>query len=443
MRKHVVTIGVLLALLLGACSNRGTGNSTGIPGTALKQAESPWWRHLNDPALDRDIEKALGANPGLRAVALRVAEADAAVTRAGASFLPNLTLGLGYSEGRTREMGRATYTLAPWETGARFSWELDLSGKLGAARRSTEEDRNSAVWDYHSARLLLASRIAASRFNLYRFNREIRFVEDSLTASADTLRILEEKSGAGIISDSVVSKQRAEHERFAREQLELIRLRDLTVVQLRTLRGGTNPGGISQADFPTPDALRDKPLALLLQTHPTILAANARVRSAFQLEQSARLDLLPSFGIGAGASGRSGSLASRYLTWMTQIGPSLEIPIYDPARLATVKIRRAEQATASANYREKILEILEEIDRARINLRQRAAQLAAVRREVAALDTTRSFAREQFEAGLISQIEYLDTERRWLEARRTQAMLTQAHLSAHLDLRKAFGGGPA
>lgn len=58
------------------------------------------------------------------------------------------------------------------------------------------------------------------------------------------------------------------------------------------------------------------------------------------------------------------------------------------------------------------MDILEEIDSARITSFSQQAQLAKVTREVSDIKDTRDFAREQFEAGLTSQIEFLDAERR-------------------------------
>ncbi|MDB4393694.1 TolC family protein, partial [bacterium] len=96
---------------------------------------------------------------------------------------------------------------------------------------------------------------------------------------------------------------------------------------------------------------------------------------------------------------------------------------------------------ASANYRQTVLDVLAEIDRARINLASRQAQLATAKRETSALARTRKNAREQFSAGLTSQIELLDTERQWLAAKRSQASLRQAMLAARINLIKATGGG--
>jgi outer membrane protein TolC len=106
-----------------------------------------------------------------------------------------------------------------------------------------------------------------------------------------------------------------------------------------------------------------------------------------------------------------------------------------------VKVRQAEAKLAAANYRQAVLEVLADLDSARLSLVGRSRQLAAVVREGAALDRARKQAREQFEAGLIAQIEFLDTERRWLESRRSEAVLRQALLVARVDLIKASGGG--
>jgi len=352
-----------------------------------------------------------------------------------------MTLGFGYLEGRRREVDLGPYNLAPWDSGARLSWEIDLSGKLRAAQNSATENKTAAIWDYHSARLLLASRLAAVRLNLYRFNSELACLNNSLTASKRTTGDLTERSQAGLIPDSVLDKQRAENENLVRQKLDLERLRDLTVVQLRTLRGGTNPSGIARANFPSPEGLSSRPLNELLASHPGILAAEARVRSAFQLERSARLDLLPSFRISALATGAQRNLTNQFRTWLLEAGPSLEIPIYDPARLATIKARNSEAQIAAAEYQKTVLDTLEEIETARINHSSRRAQLAAATRETEALERTRNKAHEQFKAGLTAQIDYLDTERRWLDAKQSQAALHQAMLNSQVNLIKATGGG--
>ena len=437
-----VAVTILAVVLFTSCSPSTSPADPSSPhALAEKRASIPWWRQLNDSSLNHDVTAAFSANPSLQTVALRINQADAVVAKARASTLPRLNLGFGYREGRRQEVDFGPYDLAPWKSSAVFSWEIDVTGKLRAAQKSASENRSAAVWDYHSARILIASRIASVRMNLYRFNAEITNLEEALSANQRTLDSLTERSQAGLIPDSVLDKQRAEDERLKRTQLDLERLRDLTVVQLRTLRGGTNPSGTSRSSFPSPSALSTNPLNQLLASHPEILAADARVRSAFQLQRSARLNLLPSLQINLLATGAQKTLVDRFQTWTTEVGPSLDIPIYDPARIAVLKSRQAQAKIAASEYRTTVLNILEEIDTARINLKSRRAQLASAQRETQALTRTRKNAREQFDAGLTSQIEYLDTERRWLDAKRSQAAVQQTMLDAQINLIKATGGG--
>lgn len=443
MSRRVLAIAATAACLFAtSCSSTAPSTRESLAATpAMKQANVRWWRQLGDSSLSSDINTALSQNPSLRSIALRIDQAEAAVANARAATLPRLNLGFGYVEGRKREVDFGPYSLAPWETGGNLSWEIDVTGKLRAAKQASLANTEAAFWDYQSAKLLLSSRIAATRLNLYRFNAEIASLDESLKASRDTLNTLTERNSAGLIADSALSNQRAENKKLERLQLDLTRLRDLTVVQLRTLRGGTQAGNISRSSFPSFGVSSSKSLNEILAAHPSLLAAEAKVRAAFQMERSARLDLLPSFKFNALASGRTKSLTDSYRTWITTVGPSLDIPIYDPARLAAIKARKAQSQSAAAEYRKTVLDVLEEIDTARINLQSRRAQLATVRSEVSEIKTTRDFAREQFDAGLTSQIEYLDAERRWLEAKRSAITLEQAALNSRIDLIKATGGG--
>ncbi|MEZ7970016.1 MAG: TolC family protein [Rubritalea sp.] len=428
---------VTLAVVTGCGSIQ---KSTPNP-TLIKPIQSTWWQQFNDDALNKDIAIALTANPDLQAVATRIAQADAAISSANASLLPRVNLGLGFLVGRKREPDLGPYTLAPWRSGASLSWEMDLSGKLRAARKSAVANKEASVWDYHAARLELTSRIAAVRFNIYRFNTEIASFHESLAGSKRILILRQEQLGAGLVAEALVNKQQIEHTRLERQKLDVIRLRDLSIVQLNTLRGGSPTSNTLQDSFPSIRSIASKPISQLLASHPSLLAEEARVRAAFQLERSARLNLLPSFALGAGINGGQTSLVNRYRVWAAQVGPSLDIPIYDPARRAALKTRQAQRMEASENYKSVVLKILAEVESAHINLNSRSSQMAALKIERLAITRSLNHSREEFQAGLISQTNYLDTEHQWLESIRSEAALRQAELNASINLIKALGGG--
>ncbi|MGB0775490.1 MAG: TolC family protein, partial [Akkermansiaceae bacterium] len=390
----------LIAFLITACSvstmpkgmvDRKAWKQT--PAWAQARLQQSWWKQYGDASLNQDIATAFSNNPDLAVIAARLERADASVKSARAASLPSLNLGIGHRDGRKQNVDFGPYNLAPWQGEAQLSWEIDLSGRLRAATRSARYAREAAFWDVHAARLQLASRIATARFNLYRFNAEMNFLRDSTAASLKTVDTLKQQAGAGIIAHTQVNKQRAEHEKFRRQLIDVTRMRDLTVVQLRTLTGGARISNRSQSKLPAAGAKSSYSIEELLAANPRVLAAEARVRAAFQLEKSAKLNLLPSFRLSASALGSGQSLTGKYRTWQHQVGPSLDIPIYDPKRLAQLSSRRAESKMAAAQYTSAVLTVLEEVDSAHINLQSRRHQLAAAQSEVASLEIARRDAR--------------------------------------------------
>ena len=130
-----------------------------------------------------------------------------------------------------------------------------------------------------------------------------------------------------------------------------------------------------------------------------------------------------------------------FAVWSREIGPSLDIPIYDPTRLASIKIRRAETNAAVADYRSTLVNVVGEIDAAYINLQSRKTQYASVCREVDALAKARINVIANFKAGLVSQVEVLESERSYWESRRAKVILEEAVLRDHVALVRALGGG--
>ena len=127
--------------------------------------------------------------------------------------------------------------------------------------------------------------------------------------------------------------------------------------------------------------------------------------------------------------------------WIASAGPLLDIPVYDPQRLASVASNRAATEESAAIYRRKALLAFEEVEGAYLNLVNRHRQLQVAQREVTALEKARRNTIATFGKGIISQIELFESERRSLEGRRQHLALRHALLKDHLTLIRALGGG--
>jgi len=428
-----------------AISNNSSVDSTTVewrqaPLWVKQRIQNQWWKQYRDPELNRDISTAFRNNPDLATIAARFERANAIAVQAKAAGKPHVNLGLGYREGRKKNIDFGPYDLAPYESNAQLSWEIDLSGKLEAATKAAEAHRNSAFWEIHAAKLQLATKIAATRFQIYKLNAEINILARSTAASADIIKQIKSRTNVGISSVTELHRQEADHLEFTRQKIEVERLRSLAFTQLQYLVGGSIPHKTMRSTLPEIQSPKKSSLQNLLSANPSLLAANAKLRSAFQLEKSARLNLLPSLTFQAGTQGTQPNLSDRYKVWLASIGPKLDIPVYDPTRLAQLKTRRTEAKIASSQYRQSILKIIEEVESSDTNYSNRQHQLNVITSEIEARQEVKSNTREQYNNGLISQIDYLDTERRLLESQRSELTLRYLLLLDQLLLTKALGG---
>ena len=402
-----------------------------------------WWKSFRDSSLNSHLTSALARNPDLRVLKTRLERARAQTAQARASAWPSINLGSGFVLGReqTRLTRFSPTDLEPWAGTGSVSWELDLFGRLRANTQSAREAEQATFWDLHAGRLLVATNVTDAYFRILRLNEERSLVADSIAANGKIVEVLRERRQAGLISETELLRQKAEHESLTRSLLDLDRLRGLAHLQLETLCGG-NSGSRTSRHL---SAIRTPPLPIrttsaVIARRPDLLAAEARLRSAFQIEESARLHLLPSLSLGAGASGEGSSLLSGFRDWIASAGPRLDIPVYDPHRLASVEVRRAATNEAAALYRRATLLAFQEVEESYLNLTSRYRQMQTAHREVKALEEARHNTLATFDKGIVSQIELLESERRSLEGRRQKLALRHALLRDHLALIRALGG---
>ena len=417
---------------------------THAPAWATASLQQNWWTSFGDTHLNARISTALAHNPTLRVLGTRLERARAQSQQASAAHWPSIKVGTGllYGNEQSRMTRFQPIDLEPWASSGSVSWELDLFGRIRAATRSARAAEQAAFWDLHGGRLLVATQVAEAHFRVLRLNEERALVSQSVSANRKIVATMRDRKVVGLISATTLRRQEAEHERLARTLLDLDRLRGLANLQLSTLLGRSTPsapstGGLSST--PTP-SLPNRTTSAVLAKRPDLLAAEARVRSAFQLEESTRLHLLPSLSLGAGVSGESIALTSGFRDWIASVGPRLDVPIYDRKRLAAVKVQRAITDEAAALYRRSALQAFQEIESAFLNAANRHRQLAAARREVSALKEARLNTLDTFEQGIVSQIELLESERRSLEGQRQELAVRHALLRDHLALIKALGG---
>jgi hypothetical protein len=172
---------------------------------ALAPAElDRWWRLFKDPRLDALEDEAFKTAPDARTAAARVIEARATLRSQIAQTLPTGEIKGAASDEREHNIGATQGALFP--IGGRFesesvnlnpSWELDLFGRLGAARKVAKADQASTRFSIEGARASLAASVADGYFQAVGLAIQIDDARETVRIDADLERVAREKADIG------------------------------------------------------------------------------------------------------------------------------------------------------------------------------------------------------------------------------------------------------
>ncbi|MEM1229306.1 MAG: efflux transporter outer membrane subunit [Pseudomonadota bacterium] len=420
------------------------------PVTAATAITRDWWTGFQDPYLNELIDRSVAGNLDLRVSVARVQEAQAAIGQVRAAGLPSLSAGGSVSVDGARNPFTGDFaTTESYRGNTQLSWELDTWGKIkkGVAARRAAYQASEADW--RAAYLTTVSSVATSYFLLRQLDEQGLIQARSLKAAQAVLAIFQAQYREGLVGNTQVLRQEAEVTGIERGQLELERQRALAELALATLLGEPADAlrvprdalTTTVAEPPVPGGLP----ADLLSRRPDIVAAEYRVLEAHQLVGEARLARLPAISLTAQGNG-GGSLASAGLSSFVKsltfgLGPSLQIPIFDPAVRAQLRTRTASADTREAEYRRVVLLAFQEVESALVNLASRRAQKSAIEAELTKLRQVAQQTEAQLELGLANQLEVLESQRRLLSVNQALLETHQNILSDTVTLYKALGGG--
>ena len=339
-------------------------------------------------------------------------------------------------------------------------------GPRAPLHRGADADvvRQAALLDL--ARLTLASDLARNYFELRTAQRQIRLAREDIAALEDRMRIL--ARAGGTVGQLDLEQQRADLA-DTRAQLPPLLAQAAASINQIALLLGERPGALRDelADQETgaginmdrgkgagkstatgAPALPDLALGLpseVARRRPDIRAAEARLHRATANIGVAQADLYPSIRLGAHV-GLESYLSGEFSDWGSRawsIGPSLSLPLFDHGRRkSVVELRKLEQQEAAVDFQRTVLKAWQEIDDA-LNAytaeRQQARQLAE--RARSAGDACK-LALARYEGGAVDYTVALDSQRRYLQARRDLAASEGRLATRYVTVNKAIGNVP-
>lgn len=461
------TFGRRLAGLAAALALAGCANMKGIaPEAKMREPAVPnastqvapvapdWWREFGDPQLDALVDEALRGNPNLGVARARLRRAQAATEAARSALYPQVNGALDITHQRFTEnslypppLGGSVQDMATLQANA--NWELDFFGKNEAALKAAVGAARASEADVAAARVVLASNVARTYFQLVRVQEQLGVARRALEQREHQLRLVRERVQAGL--DTTLELRQAEGALpEARQQVEALQEQAATTHNALAALVGTNdvPTATSVpsiAKIRTSTALPVLP-ADLIARRADVAAARWRVEAATEDVANAKAQFYPNINlagfIGLSSIGLSRLLDLGSLQW--GIGPAIRLPIFDAGRLrANLRGKTADLDVAIESYNGAVLEAIHEAGDAVASLRSLERQIVEQRQALAAAESAYDIAVQRYRAGLGTYLNVLTAESAVLAQRRLGVDLAARVLDARVALYRALGGGYA
>ena len=216
---------VAVAVLCGGCVGRQSKEASVAPVAqvgseynqhqdqiaAVEPWEESWWRSFNDTVLDALIEDGLESNFDLQSFVYRIEQATALARQSGARLFPTIDLSASdryewddlIATGENKDRDERT------AIGGTLRWELDLFGRLSAARRARVLQQEASVQDWLDARLMLSGVIAETYFETKEQKRQLEVIFEQIEINESLLKLTTLRFGQGqssIVKTSCNSK---------------------------------------------------------------------------------------------------------------------------------------------------------------------------------------------------------------------------------------------
>jgi NodT family efflux transporter outer membrane factor (OMF) lipoprotein len=411
-----------------------------------------WWPAFGDGQLNALIDQALANNPSLQVVQARLEKVQAASDALHAVEGPNANANLDL----TRQLFTSTGMYPPPLAGSvreagtlqvTGSWELDFFGKNRAALNAALGQVKAMQADAQAARMLLASSVARSYFQLVRLQAQMDVAQRTLDQREAMRNLVQDRVKAGLDtqlelrqSEGALPEARLQMENL-QEQMQLNRNALAALV--------ATPNTSIALVLPAQGAIKitaigsSIPLDLLAR-RADVAAARLRVLAATQEVDSAKAQFYPNINL-VGFAGFSSIGFDRLLNSDSQqwgVGPAVRLPLFDGGRLrANLRGKTADLDASIASYNAVVIDAVRDVaDQLAIQkaiARQQDEQAQAQVKAQAA----HTIAQQRFQAGMGTALHVLSAETAVLTQRRSAADLAARALDTQVQLIRALGGG--
>jgi len=419
-----------------------------------------WIASFSSPDLAAFVDRVLAENKDLKAAGARLEVAESNARILGADLYPQLQGGFSAQRDLQNFIGLPLPGADPnsvlssrsnrFGLSLNLSWEVDLWGRIRAAKRAAIAEFQASDFDRDTAALSLAGQAAKTWFTLAEAHDQVALARSAIATFTETETAIRERFERGLAANGQSTASQlllaSGDVAVARERLAARQELEGRASRLLEILAGTYPAGKAGTSALLPELPGKVPTGLpatLLDRRPDLAAAERRIAAADQRLLEAKRALLPAISLtgsfGSASDDIGDLLSGDFSIW--SVAGNLAQPIFQGGRLrANIDRRGSELALAAAEFEQTALTAFGEVENtlaAETFLTRRVDALAESSR--LALEAYRR-SLEEFELGTGDVLTVLTAQQRLFASRSQGLAVRRERLENRVDLYLALGG---
>jgi NodT family efflux transporter outer membrane factor (OMF) lipoprotein len=423
---------------------------------------STWWTSLGDDELTSLIDRAIKANPQLEIALAHVQEAREQEAVFMGQALPELGVSGGAARGTGTDLarGRADQSLisATNTTGLSHAtqvygfvggWELDLFGQYRREMEAARYDEQAARAARDNVLISIVAAVARAYVDMRGLQMQLAVLRQNVDVAQKYLDFVTSRNQLGITNGLDVTLAQRQLGTLQAEVAPLKSRADVAQYII-AIYCGEFPESLVQ-ELSTPAQVPQVPSVLdagvpldLLRRRPDINEAERQLAGATARVGVATANLFPHVAItgAAGYQGQGLGVTPTSKSFIWSAGPSVMLPLLDFGTLdALVNIADYNTHALLMNYKQTVLNAVEEVDSAASTYVAQQDRLNNLRTALDASQQSVSLATQRFDRGLIDSLNVIDAQRQEFQLEQDYVAAQQMAADQFVELYKALGGG--
>lgn len=466
MTKYRLLAAAVAGVLIGGCSmapkyvrpeapipaTMPTGpaykETPAVPGE-LAAGDLLWQDFLVDPRLAKITATALANNRDLRIAALNVDRVRALYGIQEAGLLPTVgATASGSKQGLPADLSGSgeRSVKRQYGVGLAGSWELDFFGRIRSLTDAALQQFLASQEARRSAQISLVSGVANTYLALAADRENLAIAQTTLQSQRDAYDLIKRRVDRGLSPELDLYRAQTQVDTARRGVARFTQQVAQDQNALELLVGSPVPADLLPEDLAHVVPLADIPVGIsseVLLQRPDILEAEHQLKAANANIGAARAALFPTITLTGSAGTASSELSGLFKAdsgaW--SYGPQITMPIFDPRVWSAVKLTKADQQIAIAQYERAIQAGFREVADVLAVRGTVDEEVAAQESLVQAFSETYRLSNIRYVKGVDNYLAVLDAQRSLYVQQQALVLIRLQKMVNQVRLYAVLGGG--